>query len=248
MAVARILLADDEPDLVWSVQHYLAANDFHVTVAKDGLEALTVARQCHPDLVILDIMMPRLDGLQVCQVLRNDPSLADVLILFLTGKGSVEERLAGLDSGGDDYLVKPFDVRELFSRVKTLLRRAHSSGRTHFRTLVVGPLTLDADTRHVQVKEKTVLLTPTEWKLLYHLASHAGKVFSQTELLQQAWGYPLEAASLGLVRWYIKKLREKIEPDPDHPIYIRTLPHHGYALVASESGGPRGATQTLLFA
>lgn len=248
MAVARILLADDEPDLVWSVRHCLTADGYDVAIASNGVEALALARQHHPDLVILDIVMPRLDGIQVCQVLRNDPSLAGVLILFLTGKSSVEDRLNGLDGGADDYLIKPFDVRELQSRVRALLRRRRSSGETHFRTLVVGPLTLDANTHQVHTEQKTVLLTPTEWKLLYHFAGHAGKIFSQAELLQQVWGYPLEAAALGLVRWYIKKLRGKIEPNPVHPIYIRTVPRHGYTLTASLGDKSQDRTQILLFA
>ena len=232
MTVAYILLADDEPDLVWAVRHRLSGEGYEVATAGNGAEALALARRRRPDLVILDIVMPRLDGLQVCQELRSDPSLAAVPILFLSAKSALEDRLKGLDSGGDDYLPKPFDGRELQSRVRALLRRSRPSpDEVHYQTLVTGSLTLDANTHQVRVKKKTVLLTPTQFRLLYHLMSHAGKVFSERELLQQVWGYPLGAADLGLVRWHIKKLRERIEPDPARPIYIRTMPRHGYALV-----------------
>ncbi len=123
---AYILLADDEPDLVWAVRHYLTGEGYEVATASDGVEALALARQRRPDLVILDIVMPQLDGLKVCHELRSDPGLAATPILFLTAKGAVEDRLKGLDCGGDDYLPKPFDVRELRSRVKALLRRRSS--------------------------------------------------------------------------------------------------------------------------
>ncbi len=230
MTRAHILLVDDEQDVVWAVRHGLRADGYEVATAYDGVEALILARQRRPDLVILDIVMPRLDGFQVCQKLRSDASLAAVPILFLTAKGAIEDRIKGLDSA-DDYLTKPFDVRELQSRVRALLRRSHPSPGIHADTVAIGPLTLDANTYQVHVKENAVLLTPTQFKLLYHLMSHAGKVFSQRELLQQVWGYPLEAADLGLVRWHIKKLRDKIEPVATHPIYIRTVPRHGYALI-----------------
>ena len=254
MMTGYILLADDEQDLVWSVRHCLSSEGYEVATARDGAEVLALARRHRPDLVILDIIMPRLDGLQVCQELRSDPSLATVPILFLTAKSAVENRLEGLDSGGDDYLPKPFDVRELQSRVRALLRRSRPSHETHSHTLVIGPLALDGDTYQVLVnKKKTVLLTHTQFKLLYHLMSHAGKVFSERELLQQVWGYPHESADLGLVRWHVKKLRERIEPDPARPIYIRTVLRHGYTLIAptdeqsqdkrrsSPGGGGQGA-------
>lgn len=231
--VAYILLADDEPDLVWAVRHHLSGEGHEVVTAYDGVEALALARRRHPDLVILDILMPRLDGLQVCLELRRNPGLAAVPILFLTAKGAVEDRLKGLNSGADDYLAKPFDVRELQSRVKALLRRSRPAPETHYETLRIGPLTLDADTHQVRVNAKTVLLTPTQFKLLYHFMSHDGKVFSAQELLKQVWGYAPEAADLGLVRWHVKKLRERIEPDPARPTYISTVPRHGYALIVS---------------
>jgi len=232
----RILLVDDEQDLVWAVQHSLSDEGHEVLTAYDGMEALAVARRHRPDLVILDIVMPRLDGLQVCRRLRRDPTLAAVPILFLTVRSAIEDRIKGLDEGGDDYLVKPFDLEELKARVKALLRRSRSVPEGGPGTegqgslLVVGPLTLDLHTRHVRVGEETVQLTPTEFDLLYHLMTHPGEVFSSRQLLQQVWGYPPRTADPGLVRWHIKNLRAKIEPDPAHPVYIRTVPRHGYML------------------
>lgn len=233
--MARILVVDDEQDLVWAIRHSLNDEGYEVLAAYDGVEALAIARRHLPDLVILDIVMPRLDGLQVCRRLRRDPNLAAVPILFLTVRSAVEDRVTGLDEGADDYLVKPFDLRELKARVRALLRRGRSFvpdgapklvGRSAL--LVVGPLTLNLHTRQVQVNGKTIQLTPAEFDLLHHLMTHPGEVFSSQQLLQQVWGYRPGTADPGLVRWHVKNLRAKIEPDPSHPVYIRTIPRHGY--------------------
>jgi len=234
MSKARILLVDDEQDLVWAVRNSLCDEDFEVFTAGDGLEALTIAQTYRPDLIILDILMPRLDGLQVCYRLRRDPELAAVPIIFLTVRNTIEDRIKGLDTGSDDYLVKPFDLGELKARIRALLRRTHpalsdlpASDRQH-SLLEVGPLTLDAQTCQVQIEEKTVQLTTTEFELLRYLALHSGQTFSSYQLLQQVWGYPPDTADPSLVRWHIKNLRAKIEPDPNHPIHICNLPRHGY--------------------
>jgi len=230
----RILLVDDERDLVWALRHGLSDEGYEVLTAYDGAEALGVARRHRPELVILDIVMPRLDGLQVCRRLRRDPTLAAVPILFLTERSTIEDRIKGLDEGGDDYLVKPFDLEELKARVRALLRRRRfapegcleAEGPTPL--LVVGSLVLNLHTRHVGVGEEAVQLTPTEFDLLHHLMTHPGEVFSSQQLLRQVWGYPPKSADPGLVRWHVKNLRTKTEPDPSHPVYIRTVPGHGY--------------------
>lgn len=238
MSMARILLVDDEQDLVWAVQRSLSDEGYEVLTAYNGVEALAVARRHRPDVVILDIVMPLLDGLQVCRRLRRDLTLATVPILFLTERSAIEDRITGLDEGGDDYLIKPFDLQELKARVRALLRRRRSAPeggpgpKGQDSLLVVGPLTLDLHTCQASVGEKTVQLTPTEFDLLHHLMSHPGEVFSSPHLLQQVWGYPPETADPGLVRWHIKNLRAKIEPDPAHPVYLRTVPRHGYILTA----------------
>jgi len=232
--MARILIVDDEKDLVWAMRYGLKDEGYEVIAAYDGLEAIAAARLCRPDLVILDIIMPRLDGLKVCRRLRRDPSLASVPILFLTLLGEIEDRVAGLNEGGDDYLVKPFDLRELKARVKALLRRGQSPLNGEPRAegkrqlLVVGPVDLNTRTCKVCIGEKTRQLTPVEFNLLHHMMLYPGEVFSTKQLLEQVWGYPPGTADPSLVRWHIKNLRAKIEPDPAHPVYIRTVHLQGY--------------------
>lgn len=231
--MARILVVDDEQDLVWAVRHSLSDEGHEVLTACDGVEALAVARDHRPELVILDVIMPRLDGLQVCRRLRRDPTLAAVPILFLTVCGAIEDRIKGLDEGGDDYLTKPFDLKELKARVRALLRRAQSVPKEDLASargplLVVGPLAVDLHTCQVQVGENAVQLTPTEFDLIHHLMIHPGEVFSSQQLLQQVWGYPPRTGDPGTVRWHVKNLRDKIEPDPAHPVHILTVHGHGY--------------------
>jgi len=234
MPKTRILVVDDEKDLVWAVQHSLSDEGWEVLTAYDGVEALALAWRHRPDLIILDIMMPRLDGLQVCRRLRRDPTLAAVPILFLTVRSAIKDRIKGLDEGGDDYLTKPFELEELMARVRALLRRARSAPEESPRAedqgpvLVVGNLALYLHTCQGRVGQKTVQFTPTEFNLLHYLMTHAGEVFSSQQLLQQVWGYPPRTGDPGTVRWHTRNLRAKIEPDPAHPVYIRTIPHRGY--------------------
>ncbi len=240
MSEARILVVDDEQDLVWALRHSLGDEGYEVLTAHDGQQALAVARHHHPDLVVLDIVMPELNGLEVCRRLRRDPSLASVPILFLTVRSTAEDRVAGLDQGGDDYLVKPFDTPELKARIRALLRRSRTTPRDRRMrrqadaTLGVGQLTLDLRTRRASVGEGALVqLTCTETSLLHHLMLHPEEVFSSRQLLQQVWGYPPNTGELSTVRWHIKNLREKIEPDPSDPTYVRTIPHQGYLLAES---------------
>lgn len=231
--MTRILIIDDEQDLVWAVRYALIDEGYEVLTAGDGAEGIAVAYQGQPDLVLLDIVMPHVDGIQVCHTLRRDQKLASVPILFLTRRSSIEDRINGLNDGADDYLVKPFDIGELKARISALLRR---SGRGRPGT---GPLptqlsylnlSLDLRTHKVNVGERDVLLTPAEFDLLRHLLANQGQVFSSEELLVQVWHYPQESKEHGLVRWHVMNLRAKIEPDPGKPIYVRTVPRHGYIL------------------
>jgi two-component system response regulator RpaA len=230
----RILLVDDEQDLVWAVRHSLCDEDYEVFTASDGLEALAIAQSHRPNIIILDILMPCLDGLQVCRRLRQDPTLASVPIIFLTVRNTVEDRIKGLDAGSDDYLVKPFDLGELKARIRALLRRDHPAlpdlpdlvGQCS--SLKIGLFTLSPRTCQVNIGKKIVQLTQTEFDLLHYLALHPGEVFSSHQLLQQVWGYPPAIADPSLVRWHIKNLRAKVEPDPSHPIYVCNQPRHGY--------------------
>ncbi|MCJ7620608.1 MAG: response regulator transcription factor [Anaerolineae bacterium] len=233
-----ILLADDERDLVWAVQHSLRNDGYQVLTAYDGAEALALARRRLPDLIILDIVMPGLDGLQVCRELRQDPTLGAIPILFLTVRSSIEDRIAGLDEGGNDYLAKPFDLGELKARIRALLRRHHSAASVERDTegadslLSAGGLTLDLKACQIRVAGRTEQLTPTEFDLFYYLMTHPGEVFSSRQLVQRVWGYAPQTADPSLVRWHVKNLRAKIEPDPEHPVYIRYIPRHGYLLTA----------------
>jgi len=234
--MTRILLADDEPDLVWALRHSLADEGYEVFIAHDGMQALSLARLHRPDLIILDIVMPGLDGLEVCRRLRRDPALAACPILFLTVRSDIEDRVTGLDEGGDDYLVKPLNMRELKARVRALLRRGRPTtgeamGPGQDFMLIVGPIALDLHRRQVRVGKKAMQLTPAEFILLHYLMVHPGEVFSSYQLLHEVWGYAPGALSTSVVRFHIKNLRFKIEPDAAHPIYIRTLLRHGYMFV-----------------
>jgi DNA-binding response OmpR family regulator len=236
--MARILVVDDEHNLVWALRHSLSDEGYEILTAYDGLEALSVARRQHPDLIILDIVMPRLDGLEVCRRLRRDPTLAAVPILFLTALSATDDRVTGLNEGGDDYLVKPFDLPELKARIRALLRRRRfapeeGSEPENRGSLAVGPLTLDMRACRVSVGGEVVQLTPSEFDLLRHLMTHPGELFSSQQLLEHVWGYPPGTTDPGLVRWHVKNLRTKIEPDPSNPTYLRTVPRHGYILAAT---------------
>jgi DNA-binding response OmpR family regulator len=241
MVPISILVADDEQDLVWAVRHSLCDEGYDVLTAHDGLEAMALACRHHPDLIVLDVVMPGLDGLELCRKLRRDPTLAAVAILFLTEHGAVGDRVAGLDAGGDDYLAKPFDLRELKARIKALLRRHRPPGGRRDPTgppgnhLVVGTLTLDLLSLKVRAGSgATIQLTRVEADLLAWLMRHAGQLFSSQQLLEQVWGYPPGVADPSLVRWHIKNLRAKIELDPTLPQCIHTVSRQGYILEARE--------------
>ena len=232
----RILVADDEQDLLWALKHALSDAGYEVFTASDGVRALSSAQRHRPDLIILDVLMPGLDGLEVCARVRRDPSLAAVPILILTVRDDIEDRVKGLERGGDDYLVKPFDMRELEARVKALLRRGRSgaspaSDAEEF-LLKAGGLCLDLHRRQVRVGRHTAELTPAEFDILHYLMLHPNEVLSASTLLEAIWGYAFSSESSGLVRWHIRNLRRKIERDPTHPLCICTLPRHGYLFVA----------------
>jgi DNA-binding response OmpR family regulator len=231
----RILVVEDEKDLAWSICRSLSSAGFETMAAHTGTEALALARRHPPDLFILDIMLPGIDGLSLCRRLKEDTATAAVPVIFLTAKAAVEQRVEGLNLGADDYLSKPFDLRELLARVQALLRRQRRPAPPASEDLVLGALAMNGRARTVLVDGRDIRLTPTEFDLLYHLASHPGEVFSAHDLLQVVWGYAPKGpgSSTDVVRWHIKNVRAKIEPDPVRPQYIRNVPGHGY--VAAES-------------
>ena len=234
MEAARILIAAEQ-GVAQEVKDGVSDEGHQVLTARDGSEALRLCRRHRPDLIVLDVAIPRLDGLEVCRVLRRDPELAAAFILFLARGASVEERVKCLEEGGDDCLGRPFAPEELKARVRALLRRRRKvkAGDGDESTLLTaGSLALDLRTRQARVGKKKVQLTPMEFGLLRHLLSHPQQVFSSEQLVEQVWDYPARSGDSSLVRWHIRNLRSKIEPDPAAPTYLRTLPHHGYLLTS----------------
>jgi DNA-binding response OmpR family regulator len=230
--MTEILVVDDDHDVAQSIELALRRRAFRVTLAHSGVEALKTLRRYQPDLVILDVLMPGMSGFDVCRRLRADPNTAHLPIVFLTARGQEQDRIEGLRAGADDYVGKPFNLEELILRVKAVLRRVgHEPVRERRAELVAGGMRLDCQTFQVTTAEEDgILLTPTEFDLLYHLMSNAGQVFSSDRLLQEVWDFPYDTGSTDLVRAHIKNLREKIEPNPRSPKYVRTVPRHGYTV------------------
>jgi DNA-binding response OmpR family regulator len=234
--MTEILVVDDDRDVAQSIELALRRRGFRVTLAYTGVEAIKVLRRYRPDLVILDVLMPGMGGLEVCRHLRMDDITTDLPIIFLTARGQERDRIEGFKAGADDYVGKPFNLEELILRVNAVLRR---SGRAPVETappvLRAGGLVLDTRTFEVTTPEKgEVLLTPTEFDLLYHLMLHAGQVYSSERLLQEVWDFPHDTGSTDLVRAHIKNLRDKIEPNPRSPTFVRTVPRHGYVVASDE--------------
>ncbi|MCB0193879.1 MAG: response regulator transcription factor [Anaerolineae bacterium] len=229
--MTSILVVDDEERVALSIARSLQ-KEFHVRVAYNGPDALKIARRISPDLIILDVMMLGMDGLEICREIRTDPLLHTVPILFLTARGRVEDKIDGFEAGADDYLTKPFDVRELLLRVKAILSRTTPQNKEAPASdrLIVGNLTLNCQNYQLSTDEKSVLLTPVEFDLMYHLMSHPEQVFSGERLLRELWDYPSDTGSPDLVRMHIRNLRLKIEEDSSKPQYILTVPRHGYTI------------------
>jgi DNA-binding response OmpR family regulator len=231
---AHILVIDDEPLVAGSVERTLRANGFLVTVANSGVDGLSEARRHAPDMVVLDVTMPGMDGIEVCRQLRADPLLNDVPVLFLTARDKPEERVLGLRAGADDYLSKPFNIDELVLRIHAILRRRTpqplAAGPEQTQQIQVRDLVLDCQTFNVVSARGEASLTPVQFDLLYFLMTHSGQVFAPAKLLHDVWDYPFDAGSPDLVRVHIKNLREKIEPEPTRPRYITTVTGHGYTI------------------
>ncbi len=218
---ARILIVDDEPPIVDVLSYNLKRAHYEVLVARDGEQALTQARQMQPDLIILDLMLPGLDGLEVCRILRRE---WDVPIIMLTARDAEVDRVVGLELGADDYVVKPFSVRELMARVKNVLRRtAPTVVETPQEIIRVGVLEVDAARHEARLGEVVLALTILEFKLLHVLARHAGRVLSREQLLEQVWGYDYHG-DLRVVDAVLKRLRTKLReamPDVDILVTVR---------------------------
>jgi two-component system, OmpR family, response regulator RpaA len=230
--MSLILVVDDDEDVAKTIEMNLKQGGYQVMWASNGYEGVKQARRLKPSLVLLDIAMPDMDGIEVCRRLRANPTTQTIPILFLTASGGIESKIAGFNAGGDDYLVKPFDLEELNLRVKALLRRNVDQPEDG-ANLVIGPLSLDCETFDLTIGDKSVLLTPVEFELLHFLMSNSGRVFSAEQLLREVWQYPPGTGSPELVRSHIKNLRNKIEPDPKDPTFIKTSGRFGYTLSIS---------------
>ena len=220
-----ILVVDDEPQIVRLVRAYLEEAGFRVVIASDGEQALYVARHEKPDLVVLDLLMPRMDGLEFSRRIRRE---RNVPIIILTARAEEADRIVGLELGADDYVTKPFSPREVVARVRAVLRRAQAPPE-QTQVLRVGPLTLDRATHTMTVSGHPADLTPTEFGVLETLMTSPGRVFRRDELLEAVQGVAFEAYER-TVDVHIKNLRRKIEPDPAHPRYILTVRGVGYRL------------------
>ena len=225
--MTKILVVDDEPNIREVVGQYLRRDGYAVVSAADGEEALMLYKRERPDLVVLDLMLPKVSGLEVCRRLGTE---GRVPLIMLTARGEEENRVVGLSLGADDYVVKPFSPRELVARVGAVLRRANehpSAGAQEERVLAFDELEIDPNTREVTVRGEPVTLTAREFDLLYYLASHPKRVFTRDHLMEEVWGYTF-AAETSTVTVHVRRLREKIEADPALPRYLQTVWGVGY--------------------
>ncbi|HEC34834.1 MAG TPA: response regulator transcription factor [Chloroflexi bacterium] len=228
----RVLIVEDEPTLLEALEYNLTRQGYEVCTAADGPTALEVARREHPDAIVLDIMLPGLDGFEVCRILRREMG---VPILMLTARDEEVDKIVGLEVGADDYMTKPFSMREFLARIKALLRRARfireelaaEDGAVRARRLTFGNLTIDQGRCEVLREGEPLRLKPREYKLLVFLARHQGQALSRDLILERVWGWEYGGGSRTVdvhVRW----LREKIEADPAHPTRIVTVRGVGY--------------------
>jgi DNA-binding response OmpR family regulator len=253
----NVLVIEDDDIVARTIERSLRGHEFRVTLANSGVEGLKIARRQPTDLVILDIIMPGMDGYSVCREMRADPILAVVPILFLTAKAKDEDRIEGFLAGADDYLTKPFNIDELILRIRAILRRAKRLGsvreaepevsipaspaipiaddKENRHEIRVGQYVLNVRTYELQTSHRgRVRLTPVQFDLMYHLMSHPGDIFSPARLLDEVWDYPSDAGSPDLVRVHIKNLRERIEESPRDPKFIQTVAGYGYTIRADD--------------
>jgi two-component system alkaline phosphatase synthesis response regulator PhoP len=230
----KILIVEDESDLIKLLKYNLEKEGFRVNYATDGSVALAEARRDPPDLVILDLMLPGLGGLEVCRQLRRNERFARTPVLILSARSEETDRVVGLELGADDYVTKPFSTREMIARVRALLRRTEPSlpqpSKVHRGEVVIDP------TAHiVTVSGRSVELSALEFRLLYYLASHPGMVFSRDQLLDNVWGNDRTVTPRS-VDVYIRRIREKIENRPQEPAYVQTVHGVGYRFAIDGDG------------
>ncbi|MCR2805876.1 response regulator transcription factor [Paenibacillus sp. SCIV0701] len=227
------MIVEDEPEIAELLQDYLEEEHYEVILAIDGREALTLFRECRPQLVILDIMLPKLDGMEVCRMIRAESSIP---IIMLSAKKSDVDKIIGLGIGADDYVVKPFSPGEMIARVKAQLRRVHQLSSPPETPAIIRhqDLELHLHAYEVTVRNQPIPFSAKEFEVLRCLALHPNQVLTREQIFQQVWGYN-ERGDLNTVTVHIKKIREKIEADPANPMIIRTVWGVGYKL----AGGTR---------
>ena len=222
-SVTTVLVVDDEPTIREVVVSYLEREGYRTLEAADGKTACELVETASPSLVVLDLMLPGMDGLELCRWIR---SRSDLPVIMLTARGEEADRIVGLELGADDYVTKPFSPRELAARVRTVLRRTTSAGPVEER-ITFGDVVVDAAGREVAKAGEVLTLTAREFELLWFLASHPRRVFSRHQLMDRVWGYS-SAVDTGTVTVHIRRLREKIEDDPSHPRHLETVWGVGY--------------------
>lgn len=222
----RVLVVDDEKLIVKGIRFSLEQDDMQVDCAYDGEEALELAQENHYDIILLDLMLPKIDGLEVCQQIRD---FSNVPIVMLTAKGEDMDKIMGLEYGADDYITKPFNILEVKARIKAIMRRAHQEGdsREKAKTIEVGELRLDCEGRRVFIDGKEINLTAKEFDVLELLIFNPNKVYSRENLLNIVWGYEYPG-DVRTVDVHIRRLREKIEANPSEPKYVHTKWGVGY--------------------
>ena len=230
---STVLVIDDQENIIEFIKLGLKYEKFLVESAVDGPQGLAAAQRINPNLIILDLMLPGMDGLEVCHRLRENPTTKDIPILMLTAKDDVRDRIAGLDAGADDYLTKPFSFEELVARIRAILRR-QNRGRddgdaTHSQLLQFGDLQLNTSTREVTRGDRQIELTATEYNLLHLFMSHPRQVLDRQTILNRVWGYDF-LGETNIIEVYVRYLREKIEDSPSTPRLIQTVRGVGYVL------------------
>ncbi|SFS71588.1 response regulator transcription factor [Marininema halotolerans] len=233
----KVLVVDDEPSIVKLVQFNLEKEGYQVLVASDGEAALSKVSEEQPDLIVLDLMLPKVDGLEVCKQVRAQNH--HLPILMLTAKTEEFDKVLGLELGADDYMTKPFSPRELTARVKAILRRMEAMRQTDENTpnqlLKIGDLIIDIEGYEVRHHQRTIDLTPKEFELLIYLANHRGKVLSRDQLLNAVWDYDY-IGDTRIVDVHVSHLREKVEEDSRNPLYIKTVRGIGYKFEGPKEG------------
>ena len=220
----KILVVDDEKVIVKGIKFNLEQEGYQVVCAYDGEEAVTIAKDSSIDLILLDVMLPKMDGLTACRTIRT---FSNVPIIMLTARSEDIDKILGLEYGADDYITKPFNIREVTSRIKAILRRVNPMPKGNNDVLVSGDITLDYNFRRIKVKDKVIELTGKEFELMDLLVKNEGRVYTRENLLDIAWGvdYPGDVRTVDV---HIRRLREKIEENPAEPLYIMTKWGVGY--------------------